>query len=129
MDEETKITWLERVLLFKIIVTILFWGLPLWIAPESVLNFFSIDFPVDPLFMRTLGGTMIGLTFLYWFALQNPVKNRDIVRYGVIDNAIAFFTILITAFISGASAPVVWVSVLLVAFFAVAFYYLTPKAA
>jgi hypothetical protein len=78
--------------------------------------------------MRTLGGTMVGLTFLYWFALQNPVKNRDIVRYGVIDNAIAFFTILITAFISGASAPMVWVSVVLVAFFAVAFYYLTPKA-
>jgi hypothetical protein len=128
MDEKTKIAWLERVLLFKIIVTFFFWGLPLWIAPASVLNFFSIEFPVDPLFMRTLGGTMVGLTFLYWFALQNPVKNRDIVRYGVIDNAIAFFTILITAFISGASAPMVWVSVVLVAFFAVAFYYLTPKA-
>ena len=129
MDEETKITWLERVLMFKTIVTIFFWGFPLWIAPASVLSFFSIEIPADPLFMRMLGATMIGLGCLYWFALHSPVKNRDIIRYAVIDNTLAFLTIAVVAATSGISAPMVWVSLVLVAFFAVAFYYLTPKTA
>lgn len=129
MSEETKIAWLERVLLFKIIVTIFLWGLPVWLAPANVLNFFQIKMPADPLFMRMFGATMVGLGILYWFALQNPVKNRDIIRYAVIDNVLAFLTIVVVAATSGISAPMVWVSMVLVAFFAVAFYYLTPKAA
>lgn len=129
MNEKTKLAWLERVLFFKVLATFLFWGLPLLIAPAAVLNFFSIKIPADPLFMRMLGAAMVSLSFLYWFALQNPVKNRDVIRYAVIDNTLAFFTILLVAFTSGVSAPMVWVSLVLVAFFAVAFYYLIPKPA
>jgi hypothetical protein len=129
MDEKTKISWLERVLLFKVLVSVFFWGLPVWLAPASVLNFFSIEMPVDPLFMRMFGAAMVGLGVLYWLALQNPVKNRDIIRYAVIENALAFITIVVVAATTGISAPTVWVSMILVAFFAAAFYYLTPKAA
>jgi hypothetical protein len=68
----------------------------------------------------------VGLVFLYWFAYQNPVRNRDIIRYAVIDNALSFLTILGVGLTTGISNPTVWVSMVLVGLFAVAFWFLTP---
>jgi hypothetical protein len=129
MSEESKIMWLKRLILVKILVLLLMWALPTWIAPESVLNLFSIEVPEDPFFMRMFGGVMIGLVFLYWFAYRNPVRNRDIIRYAVIDNSLAFITILGIAFTTGITNPTVWVSAVLVAVFAIGFYVLIPAEA
>jgi hypothetical protein len=51
------------------------------------------------------------------------------VRYAVIDNGVAFVTLMVYAFTVGITNPTVWLSVALVLFFAIAFFVLTPKAA
>lgn len=127
MHEETKITWLKRVLIFKMLVVLLMWGLPTWLAPESVLMLFGETLPDPPFYMRIFGATQIGLVFLYWLAYQNPVKNRDMIRYAVVDNTVAFLTIIGYAFTVSITNPTVWISAVLVLFFAIAFYVLTPK--
>ena len=129
MNEATKLTWLKRVLIFKILVVLLMWGLPTWIAPASVLKLFGETLPNPPFYMRIFGATQIGLVFLYWLAFKNPVKNRDMIRYAVVDNTIAFLTIMVYGFTVGITNPTVWVSAALVLFFAIAFYVLAPKAA
>ena len=127
MNEETKIIWLKRVLVLKIVVVLVMWALPSWIAPVSLLNALNVSVPDDQFFMRMFGATQIGLAFLFWLALKNPVKNRDMIRYGVVDNSVAFFTIIGYHFAFGITDPLVWVSAVLVLFFAIAFYVLTPK--
>jgi hypothetical protein len=129
MNEETKIGWLKRVLIFKMLVVALLWGLPTWLAPESILAVFGETLPEPPFYMRIFGATQIGLVFLYWLAYRNPVRNRDMIRYAVVDNSVAFLTMLGYAFTLGITNPTVWVSAGLVLFFAIAFYVLTPKSA
>ena len=68
MDETKKITWLKRVLIFKIIIVVFMWALPSWIAPASVLKVFGVDMPPDPFFMRMFGATQVGLAVLFWLA-------------------------------------------------------------
>jgi uncharacterized membrane protein YoaK (UPF0700 family) len=129
MNEETKLTWLKRILIFKMLVVLLLWGLPTWLAPESFLNMLGESIPNPSFYMRIFGATQIGLVFLYWLAYQNPVKNRDMIRYAVVDNSVAFLTMMGYAATVGITNPTVWVSAALVLFFAIAFYVLTPKAA
>ena len=128
MNENTRLTWLKRVLIFKILIVVLLWGLPTWLAPESILKLFGEVLPVPAFYMRIFGATQIGLAFLYWFAYRNPVKNRDIIRYAVIDNSLAFLTIMGYGLSVGITNPTVWLSGALVLFFAIAFFFLTPKA-
>ena len=128
MNEETKITWLKRILLFKIVIVALLFGLPTWLGTPSFLELLGETIPDPPFYMRIFGATQIGLVFLYWLAYRNPVQNRDMVRYAVVDNGVAFLTLMAYAFTVGIGNPTVWLSVALVLFFAVAFYVLTPKA-
>ena len=129
MSEENRLVWLKRVLIFKILVVALMWGLPTWIAPEGVLRLFGETLPSPPFYMRVFGATQIGLVFLYWLAYQNPLKNRDMIRYAVVDNTVAFLTMIGYAATVGITNPTLWVSTALVLFFAIAFYVLTPKGA
>lgn len=129
MNETTKLTWLKRVLILKILIVALMWGLPTWLAPESILKLFGETLPNPPFYMRIFGATQIGLVFLYILALRNPLKNRDMIVYAVFDNAVAFVTMIGYALTVGITNPTVWVSAGLVLFFAIAFYFLLPKAA
>lgn len=129
MQANTRITWLKRTLLLKILVVVLLWGLPTWIAPAGVLRLFGVEMPADPFYLRIFGGAMMGLAFLYWLAYRNPVQNRDIIRYAVVDNTLSFVTILGVGLTTGIANPVIWVSAALLAIFAVAFYILMPMPA
>lgn len=129
MNEETKLVWLKRALVFKILVVALLWGLPTLLGSESFLKMLGEQIPEPPFYMRIFGATQIGLVFLYWLAYQNPVRNRDMIRYAVWDNSIAFLTIIGYAATVGITNPTVWLSAALVLLFAAAFYVLTPKAA
>ncbi len=73
MNEDTKLTWLKRVLIFKIVVVALLWGLPTLFGPESFLKMLGEQIPNPPFYMRIFGATQIGLVFLYWLAYQNLV--------------------------------------------------------
>lgn len=128
MNEETKLTWLKRVLIFKILVVALLWGLPTLLGPEPFLRLLGEEIPDPPFYMRIFGATQIGLVFLYWLAYQNPVRNRDMIRYAVWDNSVAFLAMMGYAATVGITNPTVWLSAVLVLFFAVAFYMLTPRA-
>ncbi len=128
MNEVTKLTWLKRLLIFKILVVALLWGLPTWLAPEGILKIFGETLPSPPFYMRLFGATQIGLVFLYWFAYLDPVRNRDMIRYAVIDNTIAFLTLIGYAATVGITNPLGWLSAGLLLLFAIAFYVLTPKA-
>ena len=128
MSEGNRIIWLKRTLIAKILVVALLWGLPSWIAPAGLLKLFGVEMPADPFFLRMFGCVMVGLVYLYWLAYRNPVANRDMIRYAVVDNALSFVTILGVGLTTGIANPVVWVSAVLVALFAVAFYVLMPKA-
>lgn len=128
MNETAKLVWLKRVLIFKMLVVLLLWGLPTWLGPAAFLKMLGETIPDPPFYMRIFGATQMGLVFLYWLAYQNPVKNRDMIRYAVVDNTVAFLTMMGYAATIGITNPTVWLSAGLVLFFAVAFWFLTPKA-
>jgi hypothetical protein len=129
VNETTRITWLKRVLIFKMLVVLLLWGLPTWLGPASFLSLLGETIPEPPFYMRIFGATQIGLVFLYWLAYRNPVRNRDMIRYAVVDNTVAFLTMIAYAATVGITNPTVWLSAGLVLFFAIAFYFLAPRAA
>lgn len=126
MNEKTKIEWLKRVLYFKIVVVLLLWALPSWIAPATFLKALGVNVPSDQFFMRMFGAAQLALALLFYFAMQNPLRNRDIIRFAVFDNAIAFVTIIGYHLAFGIKTQMIWVSAVLVLFFAAAFYVLTP---
>jgi len=129
MTEATKLIWLKRVLIFKILVVALLWGLPTLLGPEPFLEMLGEQIPTPPFYMRIFGATQIGLVFLYWLAYQNPLRNRDMIKYAVWDNSVAFLAMMGYAATVGITNPTVWLSAVLVSFFAIAFYILMPKAA
>ena len=121
-----KITWLKYLLLFKIFVCIAVWGLPSLFGPASVLKIFGVTLPADPFFVRELGAITIALALLYFFAYRDPVRNRDIITYAVVDNSLGTLALIGVALTTGITAWFFWVSGALTAFFAVAFYFLRP---
>jgi hypothetical protein len=60
-------------------------------------------------------------------AYQDPLKNRDMIKYAVWDNSVAFLTMMGYAATVGITNPTVWLSAVLVLFFAIAFFVLMPK--
>ncbi len=126
MDEKTKILWLQRVLVFNMIVAILVWGLPLWIGPKTLLTALKITVPGDLFYMRLFGAIQLALAYLLWLAYQNPTMNRDIIRYNVVQNAVILLTIVGYQLAFGIKDPLIWFSALLVLFFGAAYYMLTP---
>jgi hypothetical protein len=127
VTEPLKIVWLKRLLMLKILVTVLMWGLPPWIWPASLLARF-VEVPDPPFYMRLAGANAIAISFLFWFAFKNPARNRDTIRYAVVDNAIAFVTVIGYVATVGTTNPLVWVSAVLLLGFAIGFYVLIPDA-
>ena len=121
-----KITWLRYVLLFKVFVCILIWGLPSLFGPAPLLKLFGVILPADPIFVRMFGTIMIALGSLYYFAYRDPIRNRDIITYAIVDNSLGTLALIGVALTTGITAWFFWVSGALTTFFAVAFYYLRP---
>jgi len=113
---EAKLIWLKRTLIFKILVVACWACLPA--APARSSSSSAVTMPEDPFFMRIFGGVMIGLVFLYWFGTRTRSKNRDIIRYAVIDNSLSFLTILGVGLTTGSPTDVWWA--VLVLLFAIA---------
>jgi len=127
MDSATKTTWLKRILIFKILVCLLVWGLPSWLGPAWLLAIFGVQMPADPFFLRIFGALVTGQALFYWLLYRNPHQNRDMFLYAVVDNILSTLAILFVAFSSGLSSPTIGVSGVLTAFFAVAFWTLRPQ--
>jgi hypothetical protein len=127
MNDTNKLTWLKRVLIFKVLVCLLVWGLPALLGPAWLLATFGVKMPEDPFFLRMFGAVVTALGLLYWFAYQRPTHNRDMIRYAVVDNGLSTLAILLVALTSGLSSWFFWVSGALTAFFTAAFWALMPQ--
>ena len=126
MDVFRRLVWLRRVLLAKILITFFLWGLPALLAPAPVFNLLGMKMPADPTYLRLLGAAVTAIGVAYWFAFQNPIRNVDIVKFGVVDNVLATITIVIVGLTRGASW-LLWATALATGLFAVLFYVLMPR--
>jgi hypothetical protein len=122
-----RIRLLRKVLLVKVIVTFLAWGLPALIGPKAFLMLFDIEMPEDPLFLRLFGAVVIAFGVAYWFAYRDPLKNVAILRAGVVDNGLVTLAIIVLGLTVGISSWFIWVSAVLTAVFCIAFVVLMPK--
>ena len=126
MNATAKILWLKRVLIFKVFVCVFVWGLPALTGPAGFLALFGVKFPDDPFFLRMFGAVVTALGLLYWFAYRDPQRNRDVIKYAVVDNGLSTLAILFVAVSSGLSSWFFWVSGALTLFFTIAFWLLLP---
>lgn len=127
MNTSPKILWLRRVLLVKVIVTFLVWGLPALLAPPAFLALFGIIMPDDPIFLRLFGAIVTAVGLAYWYAYRDPVGNIAILKFGVVDNGLVTVTIIVMGLTVGVSSWFFWLSAVLTAFFCVALVWLMPK--
>ena len=127
MSRSMKIRLLRKVLLVKVIVTFLAWGLPALIGPKAFLMLFDIEMPEDPLFLRLFGAVVVAFGVAYWFAYRDPLKNVAILKAGVVDNGLVTLAIIVLGVTVGISSWFIWVSAVLTAVFCMAFLVLIPK--
>ena len=126
MRASQRLDWLRRVLLVKVVLCFLVWGLPALLAPPTLLPWFGLTIPEDPIFLRLFGALAIALGVAYGYAYQDPVKNAAIVRVGVVDNVLATVTVIVLSLTRGVSSWFVWLSAALTALFTVAFMVWRP---
>jgi len=127
MDPSKRLTWLRRVLLFKVLVTLFVWGLPALLGPPSLSALLGIAFPADPTTLRMFGALLVAAALLYWFAFKDPVRNIAIIKFGVADNGLVSITIAVLALTSGIESWFYWFSLVLTSFFCAAFALLMPS--
>jgi hypothetical protein len=126
---DSKIVWLRRVLLFKVIVTFAMWGLPTLVGPAAFLALFGIDVPAEPIFLRLFGAVVTAFGVAYWLAYRAPVKNAVVVKVGIVDNGLVTLTIIALGLTAGVTNAFIWISAALTTFFCVAFSVLLPREA
>ena len=129
MNSSQRLQWLQRVLLLKVIVTFLAWGLPALLGPPAFLAWFGIEMPQDPLFLRMLGAVATAFGVAYWYAYRDPLRNAAIVKVGVVDNGLATLVIVARGLTVGVSSWFIWISTVLMAFFCISFLVLAPREA
>jgi len=127
MDADKKLAWLRRVLLVKVLVTILVWGLPSLLGPLSLLAILKVPIPADPIYLRLFGGAATAWGVAYWFAYRDPVRNVAILKAGLVDNALPTLAIMIIGLTGGISSAFIWISGLLTGLFFLSFLLLMPR--
>ena len=127
MGTSQRMQWLRRVLLIKVIVTFLVWGLPALIGPPAVLELFNIEMPESPIFLRLFGAVVTAFGVAYWYAYRDPLRNAAIVRVGVVDNGLVTLVIVILGLTTGISSWFIWGSAVLTALFCTALLVLMPR--
>jgi hypothetical protein len=127
METPPKQRWLRRILLVKVLATLLVWGLPALIGPPALLRFFGVQMPEEPMILRGFGALATALTLAYWYAYKDPVRNIAILRFGVLDNGLGALTIIVLALTIGLSSWFYWVSLVLLLFFCISFLVLMPS--
>ena len=127
MNTSQRMQWLQRVLLIKVIVTFLAWGLPALIGPPAFLALFDIEMPQDPIFLRQFGAVVTAFGVAYWYAYRDPLRNVAIVKVGVVDNGLVTLATIVLGLTTGVSSWFIWVSAVLTALFCIAFLVLMPQ--
>jgi len=127
MNEQTKLTWLKKILFVKVVFTFFVWGLPALFGTEKFLSLFDLTMPGDPLYLRLFGAVVIAFGVAYWFAYRDPIRNRAILQAGIVDNGLVTLTIIYLTLTSEIMSWFISVSAVLTAFFFISFLVLLPK--
>jgi len=91
---------LSAVLIFKIVVTALFWSIPLLILPTNCLRRLGFPQITPPIFLRLLGMSYAALLVAYSFGLRDSLQNiypSRIVWIGIASNGGAFIVLFLGA--------------------------------
>jgi hypothetical protein len=129
MATEPGHTWLRRVLLVKVVVTIFVWGLPALLGPLSLLALLGVPIPEDPIYLRLFGGACTAWGVAYWYAYRDPRRNVAMLRAGLVDNALPTLVIVLLGLLGRISSIFLWLSALLTGMFFLAFLLLMPRDA
>lgn len=127
MDEQTKLTWLKRVLFVKVVLTLFLWGLPAMFGNAWFLGLFNLTMPNDPMFLRLFGAAVTAFGVAYWFAYRDPIQNRAILQAGIADNGLVTLTVIALALTSDIESWFIYFSALLTGLFCIAFIVLMPS--
>lgn len=83
---------LSHVLAAKIVLTAIFWGVPLLASPVELYAALDIPQPVPILLPRLLGAAYLALMVVYWFGWADVRAGRHpqaAVRAGLVSNGLA----------------------------------------
>ena len=122
-----RLLWLKGILVAKVVLCFLFWGLPNLFFPLPLLHRLGAPTPSDPIYLRLLGAVILAFGVAYWYAYIDPIKNVAILKAGIVDNGLTTLaTLYFVLFANLRSTPMVISAVLTFIFF-VAFILLMPK--
>jgi hypothetical protein len=127
MNDETQHRTLRGILMAKWLLTLFVWGLPALIAPPALFELLGVPLPDDLIFVRLFGAVVTAAALAYFFAWKDPVQNRAILFYGVLDCALVTVTLIVLALTAGLTSPFLLGSAAVLAFFTVAFIVLMPR--
>ena len=127
MDKKIKLIWIKRILLIKVIITFLAWGLPALLGPKWFLGLFNLSMPEDPMYLRLFGAVVTAFGVAYWFAYREPIQNRAIIQAGIVDNGLITLAIIYLALTSGIESWFISISGLLTGLFCISFIVFMPS--
>jgi len=127
MTPGSRLLWLRRILIIKVLITLFLWGLPALIGPLSLLAILGVPIPGDPIYLRFFGGAATAWGVAYWFAYKDPLRNVAILKAGLIDNALPTLIIIFLGVTVGITSIFIWISGLLTGLFFLSFLLLMPR--
>ena len=117
---------LRKVLLIKVILTVILWAIPSLFAPPLILEFFGLP-TADLIILRIFGAVLIAMSVAYWFAYKDPLRNLAVIWMAIVYNGLAALVILILGLTVGVGWYL-WFSVVIKLLFFIAFLILVPKS-
>jgi len=127
MSDNKKLLWLKWILALKVVLSFLFWGLPLLLFPISLLRRFGVPTLDDPIYLRLLGAVIMALGVAYWYAYKDPIHNIAILKAGIVDNGLVTLVTLIFIVFYNLRSISFLISPPLTLFFFISFTLLMPK--
>ncbi len=123
---DIKLARLKQVLLIKVVLTLLLWAIPSLLAPPLILEFFGLP-TADLTITRIFGAVLIAMSFAYWFAYKEPLRNLAIIWMAIVYNGLTSLVIVILGLTTGIGW-FLWLSVVVKLIFFIAFLVLVPKS-
>lgn len=117
---------LKKVLLVKVILTVVLWAIPSLLAPPIMLEFFGLP-TADLTILRIFGAVLIAMSVAYWFAYKDPLRNLAVIWMAIVYNGLAALVIIILGLTTGVGWYL-WFSVVIKILFFIAFLILVPKS-
>jgi hypothetical protein len=126
MDQSRRLLWLKRILLVKVVVTLVVWGLPALLGPASLLGLLKLPVPQDFTYLRLFGAVVTAFAVAYWLAYRDPIDNRAIIQAGIVDNGLVTLVVIALWVLRGAGNWFTSFSAVLTAAFCILFIILLP---